>query len=99
MAADATSPFEQLVTPSSCETALAVLPAMLRSWFASRFHQPTTGQRLAWPAIAAGKHLLLCAPTGSGKTLAAFLPILGRVFGEPAADSVQVLYVAPLKAL
>jgi ATP-dependent Lhr-like helicase len=61
--------------------------------------QPTAAQCLAWPALAAGKNLLLCAPTGSGKTLAAFLPILDRLLAEPAAASVRCLYVAPLKAL
>ncbi len=91
--------FEQQLIPPSRETGLAVLPAPLRAWFTSRFHEPTGGQRLAWPVIAADKNILLCAPTGSGKTLAAFLPILARLLGEPASDAVKVIYVAPLKAL
>jgi ATP-dependent helicase Lhr and Lhr-like helicase len=99
MASDATSRFDQLATPPSCDTALAALSLPLAFWFASRFDQPTTGQRFAWPVIAAGKNLLLCAPTGSGKTLAAFLPVLSWLLGESTSDSVKVLYVAPLKAL
>ncbi len=43
-------------------------------------------------------HLILAAATASGKTEAAFLPILSRLAAEPA-DSVQVLYISPLKAL
>ena len=43
------------------------------AWFARSFGEPTAAQRAAWPAIAAGEHVLIAAPTGSGKTLAAFL--------------------------
>jgi ATP-dependent Lhr-like helicase len=61
--------------------------------------QPTAAQCLAWPALAAGRNLLLGAPTGSGKTLAAFLPILDQLLAQPPVASVRCLYVAPLKAL
>lgn len=43
-------------------------------------------------------HLILASATASGKTEAAFLPILSQLAAEPA-DSVQALYVSPLKAL
>ena len=43
-------------------------------------------------------HLVLAAATASGKTEAAFLPILSRVASAPA-NSVEVLYISPLKAL
>ena len=43
-------------------------------------------------------HLVLAAATASGKTEAAFLPILSQVASAPA-NSVEVLYVSPLKAL
>jgi ATP-dependent Lhr-like helicase len=43
------------------------------AWFDRSFVAPTAAQAQAWPAIAAGKHVLIAAPTGSGKTLAAFL--------------------------
>jgi ATP-dependent Lhr-like helicase len=83
----------------STEAALAVLSEPARSWFGRRFGEPTPIQRLAWPALAAGRHLLLCAPTGSGKTLAALLPILDRLLDGPIGAPLRGLYVAPLKAL
>lgn len=43
-------------------------------------------------------HLILAAATASGKTEAAFLPILSQLAAEPA-ESVQALYISPLKAL
>jgi len=99
MAAEAIAPLEHLSPSPAPPTALAALAAPIAAWFGNCFSAPTTAQRLAWPAIAAGKHLLLCAPTGSGKTLAAFLPILGQVPEEPYRSSIACLYVAPLKAL
>ncbi len=42
--------------------------------------------------------LIISAQTAAGKTEAAFLPILSRMHENPA-DSVQTLYVGPLKAL
>jgi ATP-dependent Lhr-like helicase len=90
---------EHLALPVSGETALACLADPVRRWFTDKFGTPTPPQGLAWPAVAAGKNLLLCAPTGTGKTLAAFLPILGELLGAPLAASVRCLYVAPLKAL
>ena len=43
-------------------------------------------------------HVILAAATASGKTEAAFLPILSQLAAAPA-DSVQALYISPLKAL
>jgi ATP-dependent Lhr-like helicase len=87
--------------PADAALALAVLSPPLASWFTQRFGEPTLIQRLAWPALAAGKNLLLSAPTGTGKTLAAFLPILNGLIGDSRTgrSSVRCLYVAPLKAL
>ncbi len=51
----------------------------VRAWFEQAFAAPTPAQAQAWPAIAAGEHVLLAAPTGSGKTLAAFLWALDRL--------------------
>src|SRR5438067_2516306 len=90
MAPDAPTDLELFVLPPSAETALAAFAEPARRWLAQRF---------AWPALAAGKNLLLCAPTGSGKTLAAFLPILDQLLAAPVAGGVRCLYVAPLKAL
>lgn len=79
--------------------ALAAFAEPICFWFRHHFGEPTPAQRLAWPALAASKNLLLAAPTGGGKTLAAFVPILDRLFAAPFATSVRCLYVAPLKAL
>jgi ATP-dependent helicase Lhr and Lhr-like helicase len=73
-----------------------------RAWFERAFAGPTPAQAAAWPAIAAGEHVLLSAPTGSGKTLAAFLWALDRLSrgGDDAlAHGTRVVYVSPLKAL
>src|SRR5258708_35366805 len=99
MATDAINPLEFLGVPPAPETALAVLAEPIRRWFAERFGAPAPGKRLAWPSIAEGRNLLLCAPTGSGKTLAAFLPILSRLLTGFASPAVRCLYLTPLKAL
>ncbi|HEV3256586.1 MAG TPA: DEAD/DEAH box helicase [Gemmataceae bacterium] len=98
---DAKTPglLEYLAPLTTTETALGALAEPVRRWFLANVGAPTGAQRLAWPALAAGKNLLLCAPTGSGKTLAAFLPILGQLLGMPARGVLRCLYVAPLKAL
>ena len=76
---------------------------VLRDWFVDKFREPTDPQRLAWPSIAAGRHTLIAAPTGSGKTMAAFTVPLDRLLRQAVSgeliDSVDVLYVSPLKAL
>ncbi|MGO9447777.1 MAG: DEAD/DEAH box helicase, partial [Solirubrobacteraceae bacterium] len=77
----------------------------VREWFERVFAAPTPAQARAWPAIAAGEHVLVSAPTGSGKTLAAFLWALDRLSGECASPPAQtpratrVVYISPLKAL
>jgi ATP-dependent helicase Lhr and Lhr-like helicase len=78
-------------------------PAVER-WFQRTFAAPTPAQREAWPAIAAGRHVLIAAPTGSGKTLAAFLAAIDALVREGVSaggltDETQVVYVSPLKAL
>jgi ATP-dependent Lhr-like helicase len=90
---------QYLGLPPTADTALAGLTGPLRSWFVDRHGTPTPAQRLAWPALLAGKHLLLAAPTGTGKTLAAFLPVLHDLLSGPLSVGVRCLYVAPLKAL
>ena len=73
------------------------------AWFDSRFAGPTTAQAQAWPAIRAGRHVLIAAPTGSGKTLAAFLAAIDALVRQGLEgglnDETQVVYVSPLKAL
>ncbi len=44
------------------------------------------------------KHLLIGATTASGKTEAAFFPVLTDIYGKKS-NSIQVLYIGPLKAL
>ncbi|HEX5856095.1 MAG TPA: DEAD/DEAH box helicase, partial [Thermoanaerobaculia bacterium] len=74
------------------------------AWFRGSFPGgPTAAQKLAWPAIAAGRNVLLVSPTGTGKTLAAFLValdgLLKRKLEGGTAPALSVLYVSPLKAL
>src|SRR3974390_2830058 len=73
------------------------------AWFDRAFAAPTPAQAEAWPAIAAGRNVLLAAPTGSGKTLAAFLAAIDDLvrqgLAEKLEDATQVVYVSPLKAL
>ena len=52
---------------------LDIFHPAVRAWFDQSFTAPTPAQNDAWPAIAAGRNVLIAAPTGSGKTLAAFL--------------------------
>jgi ATP-dependent helicase Lhr and Lhr-like helicase len=83
---------------------LADFDPRVRGWFEAAFASPTPAQALAWPAIARGENVLLCAPTGSGKTLAAFLWALDRLTRAREEDVLEasgtrVLYVSPLKAL
>jgi ATP-dependent Lhr-like helicase len=72
-------------------------------WFSSSFPDPTSAQAQAWPAIKAGRHVLIAAPTGSGKTLAAFLATIDTLVRQAVRrelqDETQVVYVSPLKAL
>src|SRR5437773_2842969 len=77
----------------------------VRAWFERRFPDgPTEAQLGGWPAIAAGRHTLVCAPTGSGKTLAGFLAAIDALYrahvaGESIEGATQVVYLSPLKAL
>src|SRR5712692_1014866 len=73
------------------------------AWFAQSFAAPTAAQAQAWPAIHAGRHVLVAAPTGSGKTLAAFLAAIDGLVRQGLngglRDETQIVYVSPLKAL
>ncbi len=84
--------------------ALGSLSGPVRDWFAGAFPEgPTPAQRLAWPPIAAGEHLLLVSPTGTGKTLAGFLAILDRLFRHHAqgklSPGLRCVYISPLRSL
>ncbi len=73
------------------------------AWFARTFDAPTPAQEQAWPALMAGRHVLVAAPTGSGKTFAAFLAAIDQLVKEglqgPLPDETRIVYVSPLKAL
>src|SRR5690348_17595463 len=73
------------------------------AWFERSFAAPTAAQAQAWPAFQAGRHVLIAAPTGSGKTLAAFLAAIDGLVRQgldgELLDTIQVVYVSPLKAL
>jgi len=73
------------------------------AWFSRTFDAPTEAQLSAWPALQAGRHVLVAAPTGSGKTFAAFLAAVDELvregMGASLPDETRVLYVSPLKAL
>ena len=73
------------------------------AWFSCNFAAPTAAQAAAWPAIQAGRHVLIAAPTGSGKTLAAFLAAIDALVRQGLegglCDETQIVYVSPLKAL
>jgi ATP-dependent Lhr-like helicase len=73
------------------------------AWFEKSFAAPTAAQAQAWPALQAGRHVLIAAPTGSGKTLAAFLAAIDGLVRQglegKLEDETQVVYVSPLKAL
>src|SRR6202042_1829359 len=77
-------------------------PAVV-AWFERSFRAPTAMQTQAWPAIKAGRNVLIAAPTGSGKTLAAFMTAIDDLIRQgldgALRDETQVVYVSPLKAL
>ena len=88
--------------PGPYEPSLRV-PSGGRRLVRHRFAAPTPAQAQAWPAIKAGRNVLIAAPTGSGKTLAAFLAAIDGLVRQGLngglKDETQVVYVSPLKAL
>lgn len=93
--------FPTMVRPSN--PPLSAFHPIVQRWFTETLGEPSPPQVAGWPAIAAGEHTLILAPTGTGKTLAAFLWELNALIIEgqrsPLPNSVQLLYVSPLKAL
>jgi ATP-dependent helicase Lhr and Lhr-like helicase len=92
-------------TASTASGILDQFHPALRAWFERRFPDgPTEAQAGGWPAIAAGRDALVCAPTGSGKTLAGFFAAIDGLYraheaGEEIAGNTRVVYLSPLKAL
>src|SRR5437660_4967003 len=86
------------------EQALAArLHPRLRDWFFASFPGFTHAQLLCVPAVLARESILLTSPTGSGKTLAGFLGVfdflLRKLDAGTLTQSVQCIYVSPLRAL
>src|SRR6266853_1994734 len=83
--------------------ALDTFHPAVAAWFSRTFDAPTPAQERAWPALQAGRHVLVAAPTGSGKTFAAFLAAIDQLVKEglagPLPDETRIVYVSPLKAL
>ncbi|HUO44718.1 MAG TPA: DEAD/DEAH box helicase [Burkholderiales bacterium] len=75
----------------------------IAAWFQRAFGAATEAQQGAWPAVLAGRDVLIAAPTGSGKTLAAFLAAIDALVRDsaraPLSAKTTVVYVSPLKAL
>jgi ATP-dependent helicase Lhr and Lhr-like helicase len=84
-------------------SAASLFHPAVAAWFDRSFAAPTAAQAQAWPALKAGRNVLIAAPTGSGKTLAAFLAAIDALVREglegTLTDQTQVVYVSPLKAL
>jgi ATP-dependent Lhr-like helicase len=84
-------------------TPIASFHPAVAAWFERSFAAPTAAQAQAWPALQAGRNVLIAAPTGSGKTLAAFLAAIDALVRQGLAgelkDETQIVYVSPLKAL
>lgn len=72
-------------------------------WFRDTFENPTKVQEETWPAIAAGRPVLVSAPTGTGKTLSAFLVFIDRLYTMAQEGTLKeelyLIYVSPLKSL
>src|SRR4030081_547851 len=87
----------------SLPSSLAWAHPLIAEWFVRKFGTPTEPQEQGWPHILAGRTTLISAPTGSGKTLAAFLACIDQLVRKSLrgelCDTIEVLYVSPLKAL
>ncbi len=85
------------------ENCLQLFDTKTSEWFRETLGEPTPVQEAAWPAIAAGGHVLVSAPTGTGKTLSAFLVFLDRLKRQAEEGTLKrelrLIYVSPLKSL
>lgn len=75
----------------------------LAAWFRDTYTSFSHAQVLCVPAILDRESILLTSPTGSGKTLAGFLGVfdflLRKLDDQTLPESVQCIYVSPLRAL
>ncbi len=98
-----TSPIQYQTQAYSEQEILDNLHPFVREWFLSRFSSFTPPQRHSIRNIQRGINSLISSPTGSGKTLSAFLAVLNELVARADTgtldDSVQCIYLSPLKAL
>jgi len=67
--------------------------------FFSRFGQINPIQKEIIPHVLAGKNLIVCSPAASGKTEAVFAPLIQRLLREGHREGLNLLYIAPTRAL
>jgi ATP-dependent Lhr-like helicase len=97
-----TSPLSASSSPAAPSRAFDLLAEPVRRWIYDQGWQTLRdAQEAAIPVLLEGTgDVIIAAATAAGKTEAAFLPICSRLAASsPPAPGVQVLYVAPLKAL
>jgi len=65
------------------------------------YQQPTPVQVAAIPEVLAGRDLLATAQTGTGKTAAFALPMLDRLYAQPANEqnAIRALILTPTREL
>ncbi len=68
-------------------------------WCKANGWEPFNFQRETWAHIAEGKSGLVHASTGSGKTYAVWLGLLNAFAKHPAAPSLKVIWLTPMRAL
>src|SRR5215813_5636958 len=89
------APSHAAVRYSGSMTPKSLFHPAVAAWFDRAFAAPTAAQAEAWPAIQAGRHVLIAAPTGSGKTLAAFLAAIDALVRQGVdgrlADETQIV--------
>ncbi len=75
-----------------------ILDQRIISFIEENFNGLTEIQKIAIPYILTGGDCIIEAPTAGGKTEAVFFPLLSRIASNKK-NSIQILYLAPLKAL
>ena len=97
-----TSPASASSSPAAASQAFDLLAEPVRKWVYDQGWQTLRdAQEAAIPLLLEGAaDVIIAAATAAGKTEAAFLPICSRLAADPPpGPGIQVLYVAPLKAL
>ncbi|GAB4839854.1 hypothetical protein Ancab_020563 [Ancistrocladus abbreviatus] len=64
---------------------LGVSEKLCQSLSSARFHRPSLIQAACIPSILSGNDTVIAAETGSGKTLGYLVPLLDKLFHEPAS--------------